>query len=109
MHCELDFILKMDERHCKGNVGLHFIKAILMAVEVGWVLRVRKSIKKTFGINMVRNYARTKAVRIGKKVYTEIMYVWWEMLMRSQIFSLSGMIVFPNVAEGEDYFSYVMF
>lgn len=76
MHWELDFILRMDERHCKGNVGLHFIQVILMAVEVGWVLRVRKSTKKTVGINMVRNYARTKAGGIGKKVYTEIMYVW---------------------------------
>lgn len=74
MHWKLDFILKMDERYCKGNVGLHFIKVILMAVEVGWVLRVRKSIKKTFGINRMRNCARTKAVRIGKKAYPEVMY-----------------------------------
>lgn len=43
---ELDFILKMDERHCKGTVVLHFTTVILMAVGVGWVLRVKKSIKK---------------------------------------------------------------
>ena len=41
---ELDFILKMDERHCKGPVVLPFITVILMAVGVGWVLRVRKPV-----------------------------------------------------------------
>lgn len=47
---ELDFILKMDERHCKGPVVLPFIMVILMAVVVGWVLRMRKPVLKTSGI-----------------------------------------------------------
>ena len=41
---ELDFILKRDERYCKGPVVLPFITVILMAVGVGWVLRVRKPV-----------------------------------------------------------------
>lgn len=58
----------------KGSVGLHFIKVILMAVGVGWVLRVRKPIKETIGINPVGNCARTKAmgVGIGKEEHTEV-------------------------------------
>lgn len=45
-----------------------------MAVGVGWVLRVRKPIKETIGINLVRNCARTKSmgVGIGKEEHTEV-------------------------------------
>lgn len=50
---------------------------------------------------MVRNYAGTKSGGIGKKVYTEIMFGERKMLMGSQIFSLSGIIVFPKEAEGD--------
>lgn len=44
-------------------MGLHFIKVNLMAMGVGWVLRV-KPVEETIGINLARNYARTKAVAV---------------------------------------------
>lgn len=43
---KLDFILKVDERHCKGSVVLHFVKVILMQWSGGAVPRVRTPIKK---------------------------------------------------------------
>lgn len=58
----------------KGSVGLYFIKVILMAVGVGWVLRVRKLIKEIIGINSVGNCVRIKVmgVGIGKEEYIEV-------------------------------------